>query len=89
MPFGQEPVLMCKTHLAVRASGVAAQRMTSFAWERSVGAIVRPRACAVWRLMTSSNVVGCSMALYQHLNHEPQTRRKPLEKKEFQRQKLF
>jgi hypothetical protein len=50
-----------RTTLTVRASGVAAQRMTSSAWERSVGAIVRPRACAVWRLITSSNVVGCSM----------------------------
>ena len=47
--------------LTVRASGVAAQRMTSSAWERRVGAIVRPRACAVWRLITSSTVVGCSM----------------------------
>jgi NitT/TauT family transport system substrate-binding protein len=29
------------------------------------------------------------LALYQHLNHEPQTRRKPLKRKELQRQDLF
>ena len=57
---GQEPVFMCNTHLAVRTSGVAAQRITSVAWKRSVGGIVRPRAAAVFRLMTSSNVMGCS-----------------------------
>ena len=34
--------------------------ITSSAWKRSVGGIVRPSASAVLRLMTSSNVVGCS-----------------------------
>ncbi len=33
---------------------------TSSAWKRSVGGIVRPRAWAVFRLMTNSNFVGCS-----------------------------
>src|SRR5262245_27504361 len=39
---------------------VAAQRITSSAWKRRVGGIVRPRAWAVFRLMTSSKWVGCS-----------------------------
>ena len=37
-----------------------AYRIISVAWKRSVGGIVRPRALAVLRLMTSSNVMGCS-----------------------------
>jgi hypothetical protein len=52
--------LMCKTPLMVGVPGVAAQRITSSAWNSSVGGIVRPRSFAVLRLMTSSNVVGCS-----------------------------
>jgi hypothetical protein len=51
----------CKMHLAVRTSGGAAQRITSSAWKKSVGGIVRPSFFAVLRLMTSWNVVGCSM----------------------------
>jgi hypothetical protein len=47
---------MCKTPLAVRASGVAAQRITSSAWNRRVGGMVRPSAWAVFRLMTNSNL---------------------------------
>src|SRR5207302_895825 len=35
-------------------------RSTSLAWKRSVGGIVRPSACAVFRLITSSNFIGCS-----------------------------
>jgi hypothetical protein len=35
-------------------------RITSSAWKRRVGGIVRPRAWAVLRLMTSSNCVGSS-----------------------------
>ncbi len=58
---GQEPGLICKIPLAVAASGVAAQRITSVAWKRRDGGMVRPRAWAVFRLMTKSNVVGCSM----------------------------
>src|SRR5262249_40898695 len=34
--------------------------ITSFAWKRSNGGIVRPRALAVFRLMTNSNFMGCS-----------------------------
>jgi hypothetical protein len=34
--------------------------ISSSAWERSVGGIVRPRALAVLRLIASSNFVGCS-----------------------------
>jgi hypothetical protein len=34
--------------------------ITSSAWKSSVGGMVRPSACAVLRLMTSSNLVGCS-----------------------------
>ena len=34
---------------------------TSFAWNKTVGGMVRPRALAALRLMTRSNVVGCSM----------------------------
>jgi hypothetical protein len=40
--------------------GVARQRMTSSAWKRIVGGIVRSRAWAVFRLMISSNFMGCS-----------------------------
>jgi hypothetical protein len=36
--------LICKTYLALGALGLAAQRMTSVAWKRSVGGIVRPSA---------------------------------------------
>jgi hypothetical protein len=36
--------LICKTHLAVETPGVAAHRITSVAWKRSVGGIVRPSA---------------------------------------------
>ena len=36
--------LICKTHLAVETSGVVAHRITSVAWKRSVGGIVRPSA---------------------------------------------
>jgi hypothetical protein len=39
---------------------LAAQRITSSAWNRRVGEIVRPSSFAVFRLMTSSNFVGCS-----------------------------
>jgi hypothetical protein len=53
--------LICKTPLVVEAPSVSAQRITSSAWKRRVGGIVIPRAFAVLRLMTSSNVVGCSM----------------------------
>jgi hypothetical protein len=49
-----------RTHIAVGASVVAAQRITSSAWKSTVGGIVRPRALAVLRLMTNSNLVGCS-----------------------------
>jgi hypothetical protein len=51
---------ICNIHLAVAASGLAAYRITSSAWKRRVGGMVRPSASAVLRLMTSSNVVGCS-----------------------------
>ena len=37
-----------------------AHRITSSAWKRMRGGIVRPRALAVLRLITSSNFVGCS-----------------------------
>jgi hypothetical protein len=51
---------MCKTNLAVRALGVAAQRITSSAWKRREGGMVRPRAWAVFRLITNLTCVGCS-----------------------------
>src|SRR5262245_44321690 len=38
-----------------RTSVVAAQRITSSAWKRSVGGMMRPSTWAVLRLMTSSN----------------------------------
>src|SRR5262245_13428067 len=53
--------LTCKTPLAMAASGLAAQRITSVAWKRRIGEIVRPSASAALRLITSSNVVGCSI----------------------------
>jgi hypothetical protein len=53
--------LTCKTPLVAGARGVAAQRITSVAWKRRVGGIVRPRASAVLRLMTSSKRIGRSM----------------------------
>src|SRR5215510_13941152 len=37
-----------------------AYRITSSAWKSTGGGMVRPRACAVLRLMTSSNFVGRS-----------------------------
>ena len=40
--------------------GSPAHRMISSAWKRSVGGMVRPNSCAVFRLMTSSNFMGCS-----------------------------
>jgi hypothetical protein len=52
--------LICKTKPAVRAFGPVAHRITSSAWKRTEGGMVRPSAWAVLRLMTSSNVVGCS-----------------------------
>ncbi len=53
-------VLFCKTNFTVRTSGLAAHRMTSPAWKRRVGGIVRPSASAVLRLMINSYLVGCS-----------------------------
>jgi hypothetical protein len=52
--------LICKTKPDVRAFGLVAHRITSSAWKRTEGGMVRPSAWAVLRLMTSSNVVGCS-----------------------------
>ena len=40
--------------------GPHAYWITSVAWNRSVGAIVRPSAFAVLRLITRSNFIGCS-----------------------------
>jgi hypothetical protein len=48
------------TPRTLAASGVAAQRMISLAWNRRVGGIVIPRASAVFRLITNANVVACS-----------------------------
>jgi hypothetical protein len=53
-------VVFCKTPLAVSTSGVSAYRITLSAWKRRDGGMVRSRAWAVLRLMTSSKVVGCS-----------------------------
>jgi len=52
--------LICKTRLVVGALGPVTHRMISVAWKSSVGGMVRPRAWAVFRLMTSSKVVGRS-----------------------------
>jgi hypothetical protein len=49
----------CKTPLVVGAPDVADHWSTSVAWKRRVGGIVIPRAWAVFRLITSANVVGC------------------------------
>jgi hypothetical protein len=49
-------------HRPERGSGATGQRMTSSAWQRRLGGIVRPRAWAVLRLMTSSHLVGGSPA---------------------------
>src|SRR5262249_51756785 len=49
-----------RAHIAVGTSVVAVQRIISFAWKRSVGGMVRPRAWAVLRLMTNSNCVSCT-----------------------------
>ncbi len=40
--------------------GSPAQRITSVAWKRTDGGMVRPSTSAVLRLSTSSNLVGCS-----------------------------
>ena len=53
--------LWCNAPLVLAASGVAAQRITSVAWDSSDGGRVRPSACTVFRLMTSSKAVGASM----------------------------
>jgi hypothetical protein len=42
------------------APALAPQRITSLAWKRSIGGSVRSSAWAVFRLMTSSNLMGCS-----------------------------
>jgi hypothetical protein len=55
--------LTCKTPLAVRTSGVAAQRSTSVAWKRSVGGMVRPSAWAGLRLMRNSYCIGYSAGM--------------------------
>ena len=47
-------------HGAVGRLGLGAHWITSSARNSSDGGIVRPRALAVLRLMTSSNLVGCS-----------------------------
>jgi hypothetical protein len=60
MPFGQEPRLFCKTPPPVKVSGVRAQRITSVAWKRRDGGIVRPSASAILRLMASSTPIPCS-----------------------------
>jgi hypothetical protein len=57
---GQEPSLICKTKPDVRAFGLVAHRITSSAWKRTEGGMVRPSAWAVLRLMTSSKMMGCS-----------------------------
>jgi len=49
-----------RAHMAVGTSGLAAQRITSSAWNRSVEGIVIPSALAVFRLITNSHLVGCS-----------------------------
>jgi hypothetical protein len=53
--------LTCKTPLVVGAPGVAAQRITSSAWKRSVEGSVRPMALAVLTFTTNSNLLGRSM----------------------------
>ena len=49
-----------RAHIAVRAAVIAAHRITSSAWKRMDEGSVRPRAWAVLRLMTNSNLVGLS-----------------------------
>jgi hypothetical protein len=48
-------------YIAVGASVIAAQRITSSARRRSVGGNVTPRAWAVLRLRTNSTFLACSM----------------------------
>jgi hypothetical protein len=48
------------TSLAEASGTWQDHRITSSAWKRSVGGSVRPRACAVLRLITNSNFLGCS-----------------------------
>src|SRR5262249_19861295 len=71
MPHISDHTLLCshhaqegrkadRAHIAVGASVVAAQRITSSAWKRSVGGFVRQTGLAVLRLMPSSNFKGCS-----------------------------
>ena len=49
-----------RAHRAVGGSVIATQRITSSAWKRNSGGMVRPSASAVFRLRTSSNLIGCS-----------------------------
>src|SRR5262245_36214399 len=67
VPFGvSSPVVALsvpvRTVLRHKVSEVGKQRhwITSSARSSTDGGIVRPRAFAVFRLMTSSNLVGCS-----------------------------
>ena len=48
------------TSLAEASGTWQSHRITSSAWKRSVGGMVRPSASAVLRLITSSNFMGCS-----------------------------
>ena len=49
-----------RANVAVRASVLTGHRITSSAWKRIVGGMVRPSTLAVLRLMTSANRMGCS-----------------------------
>ena len=49
-----------RAYIAMGASGIVAHRITLSAWKRRAGGMVRPRVCAVLRLMTNSNFIGCS-----------------------------
>ena len=52
--------LICKLPLVLEIPCVAVQRITSWLGRGAAGGMVRPRSFAVFRLITSSKVVGCS-----------------------------
>ena len=68
----QGPRVMC----ACSQCAPHAYWITSVAWNRSVGEIVRPRAFAVLRLMTRSNFTGCSPTGLEYLVHRRLVRTK-------------
>jgi hypothetical protein len=59
----QSAIRICANSGPVRAAATNVYSITSFAKTSSVGGTVTPMACAVLTLMTSSNLLGCSIGM--------------------------